>query len=112
LLERTKEIGLMIAMGSRHRDIRRLFILEAVMLSLFGSVIGIILSIILGQIINLIFNSLARGRGLTEGFALFALPPWLILASIGFMILVGLAVVYFPASRAAKISPIDALRRE
>jgi ABC-type antimicrobial peptide transport system permease subunit len=112
LLERTKEIGLMLAMGSRNRDIRRMFILEAVLLSLIGAIIGIVLAFIFGRIINLILNAFAAGRGVTQGFELFATPWWLVLGCIGFMVLVGLVVVYFPARRAAKTNPIDALRRE
>lgn len=112
LLERTKEIGLMLALGSRNHDIRRLFILEAVLLSVIGAVIGIVLSTIFGQIVNVILNNFAHGRGVTQYFSLFATPWWLIVGSIGFMVLVGLAVVYFPARRAARINPIDALRHE
>ncbi len=112
LLERTKEIGLMLAMGSRNRDIRRLFIFEAAMLSLGGAIIGIVLAIVLGWIVNFILNNMAHGRSVVDSFSLFATPWWLILGSIVFMLLVGLAVVYLPARRAARINPIDALRRE
>lgn len=112
LLERTKEVGLMITLGGRNRDMRKLFILEAVILSLAGAVIGIVLAIILGQIINLAMNIFASQRGVTEHFQLFAIPVWLVAGTIAFMVGVGLAVVYMPARRAAKINPIDALRRE
>jgi putative ABC transport system permease protein len=112
LLERTKEIGLMLALGSRNQDIRRLFILEAILLSLIGAIIGIVLAIIFGQIVNIILNNFAHGRGVTQDFSLFATPWWLIAGSIAFMVMVGLAVVYLPARRAARINPIDALRRE
>lgn len=112
LLERTKEIGLMIALGGRNWDMRRLFILEAVLLSVVGAVSGIILAFISGQIINLIMNSFASRRGVTDSFQLFATPPLLVLGVISFMVLVGLVVAYLPARRAARINPIDALRRE
>lgn len=112
LLERTKEIGLMVALGGRNRDMRRLFIFEAVLLSVAGAVAGIIGAIITGQIINAVMNHFSRSRGVTESFQLFAFPWWLISGTIAFMVCVGLAVVYFPARRAEHISPIDALRRE
>jgi len=112
ILERTKEVGLMITLGGRNRDMRKLFILEAVILSFSGAVIGIVLAIVLGQIINFAMNIFASHRGVTEHFQLFAIPPWLVLGTVAFMIGVGLAVVYLPARRAAKINPIDALRRE
>jgi putative ABC transport system permease protein len=112
LLERTKEIGLMIALGSRPKDIRRLFILEATLLSLIGSIVGIILASIIAVIVNLILYRIAAIRGVNEYFTLFAMPWWLTIVTVGFMLIVGLLVVYFPAKRAQKIKPIDALRRE
>jgi putative ABC transport system permease protein len=112
LLERTREIGLMIALGGRNRDMRRLFVFEAVLLSVIGAVIGIVGAIIIGQIINLVMNAFAHGRGVTESFQLFSTPWWLVLGMIGFMLLVGLLVVFLPARRAAHINPIDALRRD
>ena len=112
LLERTKEIGLMIALGGRNRDMRKLFIFEAVLLSVVGAVVGIIGAVILGQIINFVMNQSAKGRGVTESFQLFATPWWLVLGTIAFMTFVGLVVVYLPARRAERINPIDALRRE
>ncbi len=112
LLERTQEIGLMIALGGRSRDMRRLFILEATMLSLIGSVAGVIMAMMASWVVNLGMNKLASSRGVQAGFNLFASPLWLILSLICFMVLVGLMVVYFPARRAQKINPIDALRRE
>ncbi len=112
LLERTREIGLMVALGARHKDMRKLFVLEAVLLSFIGAVFGIILAMIGGQFVNIGMNQLAMKRGVTDRFDLFATPPWLIASLIGFMVLVGLIVVFFPARRAEHINPIDALRRE
>lgn len=112
LLERTREIGLMIALGGRQYDMKRLFIIEAVMLSVAGAVIGMILATINGEVINIIMNRLAQSRGVSDSFDLFATPLWLIMAILAFMVLVGLAVAFFPARRAQRINPIDALRRE
>lgn len=112
LLERTKEIGLMLALGARRTDMRRLFVLEAVLLSVLGSAIGIALAILLGNVTNFILNMSARGRGVTDSFSVFVTPVWLIIALIVFMVFVGLIVVFLPARRAERINPIDALRRE
>jgi ABC-type antimicrobial peptide transport system permease subunit len=112
LLERTKEIGLMITLGGRNRDMRKLFVFEAALLSFVGALAGIIAAVILGQIINLVMNGLAKHRGVTEGFQLFATPWWLVLGMLAFMLAVGMLVVALPARRAARINPIDALRRE
>lgn len=112
LLERTKEIGLMMALGGRNSDMRKLFIFEAVLISFFGSLIGIILAIIAGQIVNFMMNRFSSARGVNESFQIFSNPLWVILSLIVFTIFVGLMVVYIPARRAQKINPIEALRRE
>ncbi len=112
LLERTKEIGLMVALGARSIDMKRLFILEAMFLSLFGSIVGITGAYLIGRIVNIIMNIFASRRGVQSSFELFANPPLLIFGMLLFMLLVGLMVVYLPARRAQKINPIDALRRE
>lgn len=112
LLERTKEIGLMVALGARSLDMSRLFIFEALLLAVIGSTMGIVGAITLGQIINFAMNILAAKRGVTDHFTIFANPSLLILSVSGFMVLVGLLVVIMPAQRARNINPIDALRRE
>ena len=112
LLERTKEIGLMMALGGRSRDMSKLFIIEALLLSVAGASSGILLAVIVGQIINGILVAFAHGRGVNGSFELFATPIWLVLSLVGFMAFVGLVVSYMPARRAKNINPIEALRRE
>lgn len=112
LLERTKEIGLMIALGARRADMRRLFITESLLLSLIGGFIGILASILVGVGINVVAGYISSNRGVNESFSLFARPWWLILLTVGFMCIVGYVVSYIPARRAGRINPIDALRRE
>lgn len=112
LLERTKEIGLMMALGARRKDMRKLFVFEALLISFVGAVAGIVLAYIAGRIVNLALNLNAQMRGVNDPFELFATPLWAILAVIGATMLVGLVVVYLPARRAQRINPIDALRRE
>ena len=102
----------MITLGGRNRDMRKLFIFEAVILSFAGALFGILTAVGLGQIINLVMNAFARGRGVTDYFQLFSTPLWLVGGTLAFMLFVGLVVVYLPARRAARINPIDALRRE
>jgi ABC-type antimicrobial peptide transport system permease subunit len=111
LLERTKEIGLMITLGGRRRDMRRLFMIEAVVLSIIGAITGVIMAYLGGRIVNFLINQNAASR-VNEHFDVFYIPWWLVVTLIGFMIAVGLVVAYFPARRAQKINPIDALRRE
>jgi len=112
LFERTKEIGLMMVLGARRSDMRKLFIFEAVLISTIGAVVGTVLAIILGKIVNFYVNIGAAARGVTSPIDLFATPLWAVASIIIGTILVGVAVVYFPARRAERINPIDALKRE
>ncbi len=112
LLERTQEIGLIVSLGGTETDIKKLFVSESLILSIMGGVLGLILAFGSGHVINFGLNSLAARQGLTERFSMFSLPFTLIAAVVAFMIVVGLAVVYVPARRAARINPITALRRE
>jgi putative ABC transport system permease protein len=112
LLERTKEIGLMVALGARSVDMKRLFIFEALLLSLVGSLAGIFGAYLHGRVVNVVMNIFASRRGVADSFELFAYPPQLIVGTILFMTFIGLLVVLLPARRAQRINPIDALRRE
>ncbi len=112
LLERTKEIGLMVALGARSLDMRRLFVFEALFLSFIGSALGIFGAFIMGRVFNFLMNILASQRGVQDKFELFAYPPLIVISMLIFMTIVGLLVVYLPARRAERINPIDALRRE
>ena len=98
--ERTREIGTRLAIGARESDILTQFLIEAIVLSLAGGVLGIILGIVGNQIIYRVTN--------------FFIPTaiYSILIGFGFSALVGVAFGYFPARKAAKLNPIDALRYE
>lgn len=112
LLERTQEIGLIVSLGGTETDIKKLFVSESLILSVMGGVLGLVLAFGSGRLIDLGLNMLAARQGLTERFSMFSLPVTLIVAVVVFMVVVGLAVVYVPARRAARINPITALRRE
>lgn len=112
LLERTREIGLMMALGARRRDVRRLFTLEAAVISIAGAAIGMFIAYIAGLLVNVYLNFSAQSRGVGEWFEVFSSPLWAVGAVLLSTLLVGLLVVYFPARRAGRINPIDALRRE
>lgn len=112
LIEKTQEVGLMIALGGRRADMRRLFIIEATFLAAVGAMIGIIGATLNGVVVDAYLNRLAHKRGVTNSFTVFSRPLWLTVGLFTFMVIVGLLVVYFPARRAEKINPIDALKRE
>jgi len=98
--ERTQEIGTRLAIGAREADILTQFLIEAITLSLVGGLFGILLGVLGNQIIY----------RLTDFYIPTAL--YSILIGFGFSALVGIAFGYFPARKAAKLNPIDALRYE
>jgi len=110
LLERTKEIGLMRTLGARKKDIRRLFIIESMGLSFIGGALGVITAFTLSRGVNYFLNSLANSRGLGESISVFSFKGTLLLEVMVFSAMLGMVVVYLPARRAARMSPIDALR--
>jgi putative ABC transport system permease protein len=97
--ERTKEIGIRKSLGARQFDVLRQFILEAGILSLFGGLIGLILAWILGQIITIYF------------FPTY-IPVWAIVVGIAVPAFIGVLAGMFPAWKAARLDPIEALRAD
>jgi putative ABC transport system permease protein len=96
--ERTREIGIRIAIGARSSDILRQFLIEAMVLSAFGGVIGISLGVIASLLINHLF-------GWSSGIAMDA-----VVLSMGFCLLIGIFFGAYPANKAAHLDPIAALR--
>ncbi len=98
--ERTREIGLRLALGARQRDIRVQFLIEAVVLGLFGALLGIVIGGIASDVITRLFGwqTVISAEALT--------------VAVVFAVVAGLIFGYFPASRASKLEPIDALRSE
>jgi putative ABC transport system permease protein len=98
--ERTKEVGLSKAMGATRKNIRQQFLFESIIISLLGASFGIILGVIIGNLFGLILNT---------GFVI----PWLwVLLGIVICFATGLIAGFYPASKAAKLDPIVALRYE
>ena len=98
--ERTKEIGLRMALGARRRDIRRQFLIEAIALSLAGGLAGAVLGIVA-----------AVAVGLYAQWPIL-ISPWTVVLACGFAGVVGIAFGFYPAYRASCLDPIVALRYE
>jgi len=109
LLERTKEIGIMRAIGVGTRDIAKLFLMESVIMGGLGGLGGVIIGFLCGQIFNLVINILAKNFG-GQSLNLFYSPAWFVLFILSFSILTGFITGLYPARRAAKLNPLDALR--
>jgi len=98
--ERTKEIGIRMAIGAKAIDIRIQFLIEALLLSLAGGLIGIIVGVVGAKLVQL-FSDLT-----------IAIKPFSVLLSFGFSGLVGIGFGFYPAYKASLLNPIDALRYE
>ena len=98
--ERTKEIGLRMAVGARPQDIMRQFLLEAVLLCVVGGALGILL----GKAISTLVSR-------TMNWATASSPEAMVLA-VGVSVLIGLVFGWYPSWKASKMDPIDALRHE
>jgi putative ABC transport system permease protein len=98
--ERTREIGIRRALGAKRRDIGLQFLIETLVLSCGGGLIGVLLGI-------------GLSHGLTFSFGLpTIIEPWSPVLAFGFSVIVGLASGIYPARRAARLDPIEALRHE
>ncbi len=98
--ERTREIGIRLAVGARSADVMAQFLTESVVLSLFGGTIGVILAYSVATFLN-------RAVGMTT-----IVQPGIVLMAFGFSGAVGVFFGFYPARKAARLNPIDALRYE
>lgn len=101
--ERVREVGIRMALGADDRDIRRLFLSESVVLALLGALLGI------GGGVGLILVTEAIARTFGKNFVIAISVPGTLMA-IGFAAAVGLLFGWYPASRAARLNPVEAIR--
>lgn len=111
LLERTREVGIMKSMGVRNKDIRFIFLSEAFLMSTLGGLMGIALGVGLGYGSNAILNMIARSSG-NQSVNIFSTPSTLVIAISIFAVIIGILTGIYPATRATRINPLDALRYE
>ena len=113
IYERTKEIGIMKALGCYVKDIRRMFLFEAAAIGFSGGVIGLILSYAISGLLNMLGGG-SMGSMMTGGSAvamkISVIPIWLALLALFFATMIGLIAGYAPARRAVKISALEAIR--
>jgi putative ABC transport system permease protein len=111
ILERRREIGVLKALGAADSDVKQLFFVEAGVMGLAGGVLGVFFGWLIGQALTLGTNIYLKRQDL-PGVEISAVPWWLIGGAIGFAVFVSLVAGLYPASRAAKLNPVDALRYE
>jgi len=109
VLERTREIGLMKALGMRGRSVSRLFEFEAAWIGFLGGIIGALIAVALGLALNPVITS---ALGLSEGTNLLIFNPVSVAIMIIILIIIAMVAGWFPARKAAKLDPIEALRTE
>lgn len=98
--ERTKEIGIRMAIGAKASDIRLQFLIESFILSIFGGIVGVVVGVVGAKAVDIFSN-------MTIVVSAFS-----IILSLGFSGLIGIAFGYYPAYKASLLNPIDALRYE
>jgi putative ABC transport system permease protein len=111
ILERTREIGIMKAIGASEGEIRTIFFAEAATIGAIGAIFGLILGWLVTRVANVVVNLKFMPHG-EAPLNLFYFPVWLILGAVGFSILVSLLAGVYPAGRAARVDPVKALRHD
>jgi putative ABC transport system permease protein len=109
LLERTQEIGIMRSIGASQRNIKMLFLIEALLMGFLGGLGGVIMGYLGGELANLGINLLAKNFG-GQALNLFYRPLWFIGVIITSSAIVGFITGIYPAHRASKLNPLDALK--
>jgi len=123
LMERTREIGILKALGAKGRTVMGIFLSEALLIGLIGGVIGIVAGALLANVFSGIFGGFAGGMGgagggpssgLTAMFTTITpvLTPELMFWAIFYGVVVSVIFGLYPAYRASKLDPVDALRKE
>jgi len=111
LLERTKEIGIMRTLGASPNDVKYLFVSESIVVGFLGGVSGIVMGVTLGVTVNVFLNIVASQFG-GQAVSLFSFPITFLLFIAIFSAVVGYLTGVFPARRASKLNPLDAIRYE
>ncbi len=111
LLEKTREVGLMKAIGMRSSEVKRLFLAESIIMGLSGGIFGLLLGVGAGYALSFALSSISVFKGL--GYInLVSVPLFLALGILSLSFLVGVGTGLYPAHRATKISALNALRYE
>ena len=111
ILERRREIGVLKALGASNGDIRQLFFTEAGVMGLVGGTAGVLLGWGIGRAIQFVTAIYLRRQSIPAE-NIWTVPWWLVAGAIGFSVVVSLLAGMYPATRAAQLDPVEALRYE
>jgi putative ABC transport system permease protein len=112
IYERTREIGVLKALGASNGDVLRLFMVEAGLIGLLGGIVGVVGGWLLGVVGNAYILDLLRREQVPIDDPFFLLTPELVLGALIFATLIGIVAGLYPAFRAARLDPLAALRHE
>lgn len=111
ILERRREIGVLKALGASDRDVKQIFFAEAGVMGLAGGILGVGFGWLIGRVVTIGTNIYLRRQQLPPA-NVFYVPWWLVVGAILFAVIVSLIAGLYPASRAARLNPVEALRYE
>lgn len=112
ILERTREIGIMKAIGAEDREIKMIFFFEAAVIGVFGGVVGVLVAWGIDGLANRIaYRFVLKPQG-ASFIDFFSMPPYLSIGAILFALLISILAALYPAARAARIDPVRALRHD
>ncbi len=114
ILERTREIGILKAIGAKKKDILKIFLAEAGIIGLIGGLIGVLFGFIISNLGNIAAKhvlSKSLGIAVAEIPAIIQTPPWLFLFAILFSTVISTIFGLYPALKASSLDPVEALRR-
>ena len=112
IYERTREIGVLKALGARNKEVRRMFTADAVLLGFIGGVVGLVLGTLLGRLVDQIGHYYLAREGVTGIGQMSIVPPWLAIGALIFAAFIGVLGGFYPAARAARLDPVEALKHE
>ena len=112
IYERTKEIGVLKALGATNGEVRRMFTADAMLLGVIGGFVGVIIGTLLGRLVDWIGHRYMEAEGMIGVGNLSIVPPWLAIGALLFAAFIGVLGGLYPAARAARLDPVAALRHE
>ena len=112
IYERTREIGILKALGSTNGDVLRMFMVEAGLIGLLGGVVGVVLGWLLGLGLNRVIVDYLQREQIPIDAPFFVVTWELVAGALMFATLVGILAGLYPAFRAARLDPLAALRHE
>ena len=112
IYERTREIGVLKALGATSREVRRMFTADAVLLGIIGGIVGVIFGTLLGRLVDWVGHLYLEAEGVIGIGQMSVVPPWLAIGALVFAGFIGILGGLYPAARAARLDPVVALRHE